>query len=178
MIYCLSHFKTNCLWEGRLQDVGHFIEQEMGSMASLITSLTSAYPTVHPGADERKHQSSVSLAFVQGIHRRPMNSPHKWPVTRKMFPFDGVIMNETCFLSVLPGCTISNYPSVFICHFHLRFSLHCHSTYALGSGVVLIHSSKEISLKHILLDHVTITLLDKIGDSLILRGHLKNPCCY
>ena len=34
-----------------------------------------------------------SLAFVRGIHRRPANSPHKWPVTRKMFPFDDVIMS-------------------------------------------------------------------------------------
>ena len=163
---------------GSVLSAKHYRDVIMGSMASLITSLTSAYPTVHPGADQRKHQSSVSLAFVQGIHRRPMNSSHIWPVTRKMFPFDDVIMNETCFLSVLPGCTISNYPSVSICHFHLRISLHGHSTYALGSGVVLIHSSKEISLKHILLDRVTITLLDKVGDSLILRGHLKNPCCY
>ena len=40
----------------------------------------------------RKHQSSASLAFVWGIHRGPVNSPHKWPVTRKMFPFDDVIM--------------------------------------------------------------------------------------
>ena len=27
-----------------------------------------------------------------GIHRVPLNSPHKWSVTRKMFPFDDVIM--------------------------------------------------------------------------------------
>ena len=44
-------------------------------------------------ADQRKHQSSASLAFVWGIHRGPVNSPHKWPVARKMFPFDDVIMN-------------------------------------------------------------------------------------
>ena len=43
-------------------------------------------------ADQRKHQSSASLAFVWGIHRGSVNSPHKWPVTRKMFPFDDVIM--------------------------------------------------------------------------------------
>ena len=41
--------------------------------------------------DQRWYQSSASLAFVWGIHRRPVNSPHKWPVTRKMFPFDDVI---------------------------------------------------------------------------------------
>ena len=45
------------------------------------------------GADQRKHQSSASLAFVRGIHRRPVNSPHKGPVTRKVFPFDDVIMD-------------------------------------------------------------------------------------
>ena len=48
--------------------------------------------TVCSGADQRKHQSSASLAFVRGIHRWPVNSPHKGPVTRKMFPFDDVIM--------------------------------------------------------------------------------------
>ena len=64
----------------------------MGEMASQITSLTIVYSTFYSGADQRKHQSPASLAFVQGIHGRPVNSPHKWPVTRKMFPFDGVIM--------------------------------------------------------------------------------------
>ena len=64
----------------------------MGAMASQITSLTIVYLTVYSGADERKHQSPASLAIVRGIHRRPVNSPHKWPVTPKMFPFDDVIM--------------------------------------------------------------------------------------
>ena len=64
----------------------------MGTMASQITSLTIVYSTVYSEADQRKHQSSASLAFVWGIHRGPVNSPHKWPVTRKMFPFDDVIM--------------------------------------------------------------------------------------
>ena len=64
----------------------------MGAIASQITSLTIVYSTVYSDADQRKHQSSASLNFVQGIHRGPVNSPHKWPVTRKMFPFDDVIM--------------------------------------------------------------------------------------
>ena len=64
----------------------------MGAMASQITNLTIVYLSVHSGADQRKHQSSESLAFVRGIHRWPMNSPHKWPVTREMFAFDDVIM--------------------------------------------------------------------------------------
>ena len=45
-------------------------------------------------ADQRKHQSSASLAFVRGIHLWPVNSPHKGPVTGKMFPFDVVIMSQ------------------------------------------------------------------------------------
>ena len=64
------------------------------AMASQIISLTIAYLTVYSGADQRKHQSSASLAFVRGIHRWPVNSPHKWPVTRKMFPFDDVIASN------------------------------------------------------------------------------------
>ena len=64
----------------------------MGTMASQITSLTIVYSTGYSDADQRKHQSSASLAFVWGIHRGPVNSPHKWPVTRKMVPFDDVIM--------------------------------------------------------------------------------------
>ena len=69
----------------------------MGTMASEITSLTIVYSTAYSDADQRKHQSSASLAFVWGIHRGPVNSPHKWPVTRKMFQFDDVIMH--CILS-------------------------------------------------------------------------------
>ena len=64
----------------------------MGAIVSQITSLTIVYSIVDSDADQRKHQSSVSLAFLMGIHRGPVNSPYKWPVTRKMFPFDDVIM--------------------------------------------------------------------------------------
>ena len=53
----------------------------MGAMASQITSLTIVYSTVYSVTDQRKHQSSVSLAFVLGIHRWPVNFPHKRPVT-------------------------------------------------------------------------------------------------
>ena len=66
----------------------------MGAIASQITSITIVYSTVYSDTDQRKHQSSASLAFVRGIHRGPVNSPHKWPVTRKIFPFDDVIMKS------------------------------------------------------------------------------------
>ena len=71
----------------------------MGAMASQITGVASVYSTVCSCADQRKHQSSASLAFVRGIHRSPGNSPHKGPVTRKMFLswaiLNGVIWRNT-----------------------------------------------------------------------------------
>ena len=59
----------------------------MGAIASQIASLTIVFSTIYLDTDQRKHQSYASLAFV-----RPVNSPHKWPVSRKIFPFDDVIM--------------------------------------------------------------------------------------
>ena len=70
----------------------HYSDVIMDTIASQITSLTIVYSD----ADQRKHQSSAPLAFVRGIHRGPVNSPHKWPVTRKQFPFDDVFMIK-CF---------------------------------------------------------------------------------
>ena len=72
----------------------HHSDVIMSVMASQITSVFVVYLAVCSGADQRKHQSSVSLAFVRGSHRWPVNSPHKRPVTRKMSPFDDVIMNN------------------------------------------------------------------------------------
>ena len=82
-------FETGCVFL-----TFHYCDTVIGAVASQITSLTIVYSTVYSDADQRKHQSSASLASVRGIHRRPVNSPHKWPVTRKMFPFDDVIMRE------------------------------------------------------------------------------------
>ena len=70
----------------------HYSDVTMSAMASQITSVRSVQSTVCSGSDQRKHQSSALLAFVRGIHRWPVNSHHKGPVTRKMFPFDDVMM--------------------------------------------------------------------------------------
>ena len=52
----------------------HYGDVIMGAIASQITSLTIVYSTVYSDADQRKHQSSASLAFARGIHRGPVNS--------------------------------------------------------------------------------------------------------
>ena len=72
--------------------VNHYSDVIMGVMASQMTSLTIVDSTVYSGTDQRNHQRSASLAFVRGIHRSPVNSPHKWSATWKMLPFDDVII--------------------------------------------------------------------------------------
>ena len=83
---------TSCV-PPNIAPTNHYYDAIMGAIASQITSLTIVYSTVYSDADQSKHQSSASLAFVREIHRGPVNFPHKWPVTRKMFPFDDVIMS-------------------------------------------------------------------------------------
>ena len=95
-----TNVSNTIMWMFVLMCVWHYADVIMTTLASQITSLTVVYSNVYSGADQSKHQSSASLAFVWGIHRGPVNSPHKWPVTRKMFPFDDVIMN-TFFCMVL-----------------------------------------------------------------------------
>ena len=67
-------------------------------MSAMVVSQITILTTVYSGTYQRKHQSSASLAFVRGIHRWPVNSPHKGPVTRKMFPFDDVIVPSHGFI--------------------------------------------------------------------------------
>ena len=82
----------------------------MSVIASQITSLTIVYSTVYSSSDQRKYQSSTSLAFVWGIHQWPVNSPHKGPVMQKMFPYDDVIILAVYLQSVLMRSTVSYVP--------------------------------------------------------------------
>ena len=70
----------------------HYSDVMMSTMASQITGVSSVYSDACSGADQNKQQSSASLAFVKGIQWGPVISPHKGPVTRKIFPFDDVII--------------------------------------------------------------------------------------
>ena len=70
----------------------HYNDVIMSAMVSQITGDLMVCSTVCSGASKRKHNSSASMAFVRGIHLCPVNSPRKGTLTRKMFPFDDVIM--------------------------------------------------------------------------------------
>ena len=94
--FCLPQGWWSTTWDVSVsrdeEKMQHYNDVIMNTIASQITSSTIVYSAVYSGADQRKYQSSLSLAFVWGIHRWPVNCPHKGSVTRKMFPFDDVIM--------------------------------------------------------------------------------------
>ena len=103
----------------------------MSAMASQITSLSIVYSSAYSDTDESKYQSSAPLAFARGIHGWPVNSPHKGPVTRKMFPFGDVIMNSGIyfFISLLFIYTMKSPKLTILVYFWLEasdaFSLRC-----------------------------------------------------
>ena len=73
----------------------HYNDVTMSVMEFQIIGVSIVCSAVCSGADQREHQSFASLAFVKGIHRWPVDSPHKGSVTRKMFPFNDV-QREQC----------------------------------------------------------------------------------
>ena len=80
----------------------HYNDVIMSAMASQITGVSIVWSTLCSATQQRKLQSSASLAFVRGIRRWPVNSPHKGSVTQEMFPFDDVIIFLPVYSSRLP----------------------------------------------------------------------------
>ena len=92
-------YQFNLPWFGNWNEIRllwyiNYNDVTMDAMVSQIASLTIVYSIIYSSADQRKHQNSLSLAFVRGIHWCPVDSPHKVPVMQKMFPFDDVIMKS------------------------------------------------------------------------------------
>ena len=125
----------------------HYIDVIMTTMASQITSLTVVNSAVYSDADQRKHQSSASLAFVWGIHR---DFPHKGPVTWKMFPFDDVIMYCIMIRILLPCMMLSLTHQATVCMWHTHDKKNGWGS-ATGKGDIeylSIHSCASIRVIH------------------------------
>ena len=118
----------------------------MGGITSQITSLVIVYSTIYSDADQSKHQSSASLAFVWGIHRWAVNSPHKWPLTRKMSPFDDVIMNLLFFnkhaFGLAGAAFVIHVPTAWSGINHRSFGVNiiqtCHAIYPLYHHLMIV----------------------------------------
>ena len=73
---CIQEIWREWIFSLQIQ-LNHYSDVIISAMASEITSITIVYSILYSGADQRKHRSSASLASVKGIHRSPVNSPHK-----------------------------------------------------------------------------------------------------
>ena len=99
--------------------IQHYSDVIMSTMVSQITGVSIAYSTVGSGTIQSKHQSSASLAFVRGLHRWRVNSPHKGPVTRKMSQFDDVIMDTLGRQGKVTLTYMCKYIPIGFCHWSL-----------------------------------------------------------
>ena len=65
----------------------------MSALASQITSLTIVYSTVYAGTFGKKTSKLRATGLYEGNSPVTGDFPAQKPVTRKMFPFDNVIMS-------------------------------------------------------------------------------------
>ena len=147
----------------------------MGEMASQIASVSIVCLTVCSGSDQRKHQSSTSLAFVWGNHRWPGNSPHKGSVTRKMFPFDDVIMfRDDCMIVGL--WWKKQIPK----HKNIIFYKNCKQLLNMGRGLFehVIYWSTSAAIGHERLDGYACNIADIELNWKPLTYALNNECIF
>ena len=90
----------------------------MGAMASQITSLSIVHLNIYSGTD----QENANAPRHYTLCGSPVNSPHKWPVTRKMFPFDDVIM--TCSMTVHVSEATIKYGVKMTCIYQEQYYSH------------------------------------------------------
>ena len=121
-----TFFKTLRLWGWGwdTQFDCHYNDVIMSAVASQIIIVSIVYSTVCSGADQRKHQSPAPLAFVRGIHRWPVNSPHKGPVTHKMFPFDDVIVRSRQMVAIFQTTFSNTFSPMKMHEFRLTWRFH------------------------------------------------------
>ena len=88
----------------------------------------------------RRRSKKTSKLRVTGLcvgnSTGPVNSPHKWPVTRKMFPFDDVIMHSWCWVSK----KFQTYPLIgwrLCCH---QIRSHVRKSHGFWHGNLLVMS--------------------------------------
>ena len=90
----------------------HYNDVIMSIIASRVTGISIVCSTVCSCADQRKHHSSNSMAFARRIQRWAVDSPHKWPLTRKIVPFDDVIITRGQCISIYGAMDLVQYSTV------------------------------------------------------------------
>ena len=177
VVYCAWFCRVYNMNSGRIHAITlpiNYCDVIMGAAASQITSLTIVYSTVYSDADQRNYQSSASLPFVQGIHREPLKSPHKGPVTREMFSFDDVIMIFQEFASKDIQIAINDNGLVLAWHpFTRRWTVHQQISYmnSPGNNVVHYHIIVIIDYYHYYLKKILVPLVCQYVRQMVCDPH-------
>ena len=112
-------FLLYCIWHLMAYLQGHidcrYSNVIMSEIVSQISGVSIVYSIICSGADQRKHQSSASLAFVKGIHRSTVDSSHKGPVTRTRFH----LMTSSCVMKTTARTARSNLPIRYLDKWYL-----------------------------------------------------------
>ena len=104
----------------------HYIDVKMTTVASQITSLTVVYSTVYSAADQRKHQSSASLAFVWGIHRDRWIPRTKGQLRGKCFHLMTSSCNIFCYAIDTTSSVITRGANSLLWATMFKVALCCH----------------------------------------------------
>ena len=113
IIVCSNPLIEIGLYKHWIQNIYHYGDVIMGMIGSQITSLTIVNSTVYSDADQRKHQSSASLAFVWGIHR------DRWiPRTKGQ-------QRGKCFHLMTSSCDVHTCWATLQCKAHLSRYRNC-----------------------------------------------------
>ena len=121
----------------------HYDDVRMGAIASQITSLTIVYSTVYSDADKKTSKLRVTGLCV-GNSPGEVTSPHKGPVTRKMFPFDDVIMTLSIYGPEDPVHQCAEYVSLNMYTYAYMFVFDLRSAQVYCFAIILV--SQEVSL--------------------------------
>ena len=144
--YSIFNTRDNHAWCDRLLAKIHYDDVIMTTMASQITSLTVVYSIVYSDADERKHQSSASLAFVWGIHRDRWIPRTKGQLRGKCFhlmssscsdaettlPRRGMATVVGSFAQQAPDHQHDNSTKIRVCKCHITLHMHCVKIYPVN----------------------------------------------
>ena len=151
-----------------LHYLGHHNDVIMSAMPSQITGVWIVCWTICSRAEYRKHQSCASLAYTWGIHRWPVYSPHKRPVTREMFLFDDVIMVRKCYLIHNSDNTWSVNPFVAV-YMHWTSLINLHDKHILHKLYMWTRKKLMIDIEYHIQYETNITVI--MGVNWVISFH-------
>ena len=114
----LHNFVWQFLHSTRYNEIHHTYGVTPAHCSGVIMSAMASRLFAQPFVGRRASKKTLKLrvtGLCEGIHRWPVDPPLKGLVTRKMFPFDDVIMGSSCKLIGTQPLKSSNWASLLRC---------------------------------------------------------------